>query len=272
MASIEFRLKFYLAVFLVVIICGTLSFMWIENLALADALYFMIVTMATVGYGDLHPVTPAGRFLAIIFIVLGVGTFLGVVANATELMLNRREKQNLTNKINVLVGIFYSEVGNALLRRFTRYDPNIESIREQLNARANWDVANFNKVLDNLKAYEYDIDPGRINFDGLSKFLKKRRNIMIRLLEHPALFEHEGFTELLRAVFHLTEELDYRGDFNSLPESDRKHLAVDAKRVYGQLVFQWIYYMRHLKTHYPYLFSLEARISPFNIKARPIVT
>ena len=72
-------------VFLAVMVLGTLGFMFVEKIPLTDALYFSIVTIATVGYGDIHPATQAGKVLAIFMIVLGVGTFLGVVANATEM-------------------------------------------------------------------------------------------------------------------------------------------------------------------------------------------
>jgi hypothetical protein len=72
---------------------GTLGFMAVEGLSLADAFYFSIVTIATVGYGDIHPATHVGKILAIILIIMGVGTFLGVVANSTEMMLNRRENK-----------------------------------------------------------------------------------------------------------------------------------------------------------------------------------
>jgi voltage-gated potassium channel len=40
--------------------------------------------MATVGYGDIHPQSNVGKILALILIVGGVGTFLGVVASITE--------------------------------------------------------------------------------------------------------------------------------------------------------------------------------------------
>ena len=91
-------------------------------------------------------------------------------------------------------------------------------------------------------------------------------------LENQNLVEHESFTELLRALFHLRDELFARGDLFSLPDTDIEHLANDARRVYIVLGEQWIDHMRYLKRHYPYLFSLALRTNPFNVHASPIVT
>ena len=50
----------------------------------SDALWYTIVTISTVGYGDQYPVTDAGRILGALIIVVGVGifgTFTGYLAN-----------------------------------------------------------------------------------------------------------------------------------------------------------------------------------------------
>jgi hypothetical protein len=86
------------------------------------------------------------------------------------------------------------------------------------------------------------------------------------------LLEHESFTDLLRAVFHVTEELLSREGLADLPAPDREHLVRDAERAYAFLVRQWLDYMRHLKDNYPYLFSLAMRTNPFDRDATPIVT
>jgi hypothetical protein len=91
------------------------------------------------------------------------------------------------------------------------------------------------------------------------------------LLENPVLLEHESFTDLLQAVFHMTEELAGRENMKQLPEADYEHLAGDMKRVYALLAHQWLDYMRHLKDNYPYLFSLAMRTNPFDQDASPIV-
>ncbi|HHN81139.1 MAG TPA: hypothetical protein ENN11_00760 [Methanomicrobia archaeon] len=103
----------------------------------------------------------------------------------------------------------------------------------------------------------------------IHRLLHEERDFLVRVLENPLLLEHESFTELMQAVFHLAEELESRKDLSSLPASERSHLSLDMKRVYTRLVTQWLLYMRYLKDHYPYLFSLAMRTNPFDEDAGP---
>lgn len=64
---------------------------------------FRVRTFHTVGYGDISPVTPAGKMLSIFLIITGVGTFLGVFANATEMLLNKQEQKARMQKLNMLL-------------------------------------------------------------------------------------------------------------------------------------------------------------------------
>jgi len=81
------------------------------------------------------------------------------------------------------------------------------------------------------------------------------------------LLEHEEFTELLWAVFHLSEELSNRATVKDLPETDYDHLSGDIKRAHRLLVREWLAHMEHLKIDYPYLFSLAVRMNPFDPNA-----
>jgi hypothetical protein len=258
-------------VLLVVLVLGILGLMIIEDLSLADALYFTIVTVATVGYGDIHPATTAGKILALVLIITGVGTFLGVVANATEIMLNRREKKARIEKLNMVASLFFSEIGNRLLTYFVELDPQAASLRKELVITNDWSAADFLKVSQLLKNHKYNIDIEKIPQEELRTFLAGKVDLLLRLLENPALLERESFTETLRAVFHFRDELLLRQDISQLPESDRKHLAGDMKRAYKLLAYQWMDYMKHLKDNYPYLFSLAMRTNPFDLSASPIV-
>ena len=271
MNTLQLRLRFFTITFAATMFVGIMGFMIIENLSLVDALYFSIVTVATVGYGDIYPLTPAGRVFAIIIIVMGVGTFLGVIAQATEIMLNRREKGAKLRKINMLIGVFFSEVGLKLLIDFLDCDPHINTLRERLVITEKWSPRKFQAMFSELARYEFSYNIDKANLEELYRYLSGKRECLIRLLENPVLLEQEAFTELLLAVFHLTEELSYRQDFKNMPESDKKHLAGDAKRVYHMLVEQWLHYLQYLQGQYPYLFSLAMRTNPFDGNASPVV-
>ena len=56
----------------------------IEGWSLLDAVYFCVVTLATVGYGDLHPTTPLGRAFTILYIVVGVGILAAFITGLAK--------------------------------------------------------------------------------------------------------------------------------------------------------------------------------------------
>lgn len=186
-------------------------------------------------------------------------------------VLEQREKRERLKKMNMVIGVFFSEVGVKLLKIMSLHDPAVEKLQKQLNMKEDSTAQVFQNVQHWLKTHDYKMDVGKVNWEDVRKFLTERKDFMLRLLENPNLLEHESFTDVLWAVFHLTEELDARDDLQSLPNEDIQHLHGDMNRVYGQLAQQWLDYMEHLKGSYPYLFSLALRTNPFNRSASPVV-
>ena len=271
MSRIKFRLQIYIITLVSVVVAGMIGLMVLEHLSPLDALYFIIVTIATVGYGDIHPVTPAGKVLAIFIILAGVGCFVGVVANSIEYMIDKRERTQRLAKLNMIVGAFFSDVGIKLLRKFSAIDAGIDGIRSALIVSNTWSEEDFSRATSSLRHYAYRLDSRTINLDELHAFLSGHRRFLLALLENPQLVEHDTFTDLLHAVFHLAEELIAREQRTDLPQSDFDHLSSDINRVYGLLVIEWLMYMQHLKQNYPYLFSLAMRTNPFDANASAIV-
>jgi hypothetical protein len=186
-------------------------------------------------------------------------------------LLSTREKRARLEKLNMVIGAFFSEVGTGLITYFSDFDPKLDDIRRELIVTTNWSEQEFSNVSKRLKKYDYGVQIQKVELEYLRSFLMEKRDFLLRLLENPNLLEHESFTELLRAVFHLTEELQSRETISQLPDTDYGHLAGDIKRAYVLLVHQWVDYMKHLKDNYPYLFSLAMRTNPFDQSASPVV-
>jgi voltage-gated potassium channel len=80
----------------IVLTVGTLVFRWLEGWSLLDSLYFSVVTLATIGYGDLTPTTDTAKLFSIVYILVGVGilgVFISAVSRASmQRTLERNER------------------------------------------------------------------------------------------------------------------------------------------------------------------------------------
>jgi len=237
-----------------VLVTGTAGFMLLENLSFVDALYFTMVTISTVGYGDIYPTSMAAKIFGIFLIIIGIGTFLTIVTTATQALVQRGEDKVRRGRLNMLVGVFFTEVGNQLLNMLAGADPGIDTIRQDLVVETGWSKTEFERLKKRLGDYKHTIDSKLLNLEQLRDFLRDNGDLLLRQLENSDLTEHGSFTELLWAVVHLRDEVLARQDFTKLPDTDLQHLAGDANRVYNLLTGQWLEHLHHLKTSYPYLF------------------
>lgn len=182
-------------------------------------------------------------------------------------LMGKRDKNIRMQKLNMVIGAFYSDVGTDLLKFFAGSDLEAGNFGQYLKLNSSWSKTDFGQAKRNIRDINLDKTTLPSQLDELKSFLCLKRSHLLRMLENPNLLEHETFSQLLRAVFHLTEELDGRTDLSHLPNSDYAHLRGDIGRVYVLLINQWLDYMDHLHEDYPYLFSLAIRTNPFNPEA-----
>ena len=81
------RIELGIFVMAVAVVVYSVIFMYIEGLGLIDALYFSIVTISTVGYGDYVPKTELGKLISSLYILVGVGIGLYVMGNISEFFI-----------------------------------------------------------------------------------------------------------------------------------------------------------------------------------------
>jgi hypothetical protein len=63
---------------------GTAAYPLIEGWSLLDSLYFSVVTLATVGFGDLHPTTDFGKLFTVFYIIAGIGILAAFASTLTK--------------------------------------------------------------------------------------------------------------------------------------------------------------------------------------------
>ncbi len=188
-----------------------------------------------------------------------------------ERLLASRERKSILNKLNMVIGTFFSEVGLELLRHFSDFVENAEQLESEVLIDPQWNKKKFQEAQSKAISFKYSMVFDVDRLEKLRDFLKSNHSFLVRLLENPTLLENQRFTDLLWAVFHLSEELNFRDSMRNLPDTDIAHLKTDLRRAYSRIVSEWIIYAEHLKGKYPFLFSLAARINPLNPHASPIV-
>jgi len=73
---------------------ATVTFWLVEGWSLLDAAFFAVVTISTVGYGELVPQTAVGKIFAMFYILIGLGVFVAAASAVAEALLRRRETDN----------------------------------------------------------------------------------------------------------------------------------------------------------------------------------
>jgi hypothetical protein len=240
-----------------------ITYLAIGFVALSGLLYFVHYLI----FRDVHHI-----FLYLLGDLAFLPLEVLLVVIIIERVLARREMQAKLQKLNMVMGAFFSEIGNRLLRDLLEHFDNRSEISSHLNVTESWTKKDFRKADRFAHQLRIEVDCRNIDLGALKAFLEEKREFLLTLLENPSLLEHDRFTDLLWAVTHLDEELAVRSTLIDLPDKDLEHIAGDIRRLYDHLSSEWLDYVQHLKSKYPFLFSLVLRTHPFQEHQSPIIT
>lgn len=177
-----------------------------------------------------------------------------VVTIMLEKLIDYRAKKDRIEKINMLVGIFFTEVGGKLMHLI------IDSDKDAKNYITNFE--NLNKIKKCLYEYNYKVDMNYIDLCAIKNILVEHNNLFVTLISNESILQHQIFTDLLMSVIHLRDEIifmekDKESGFNT------NHLENDVIRVYKNISIQWIFYLEYLSKSYPFLYNNAIRVNPF---------
>lgn len=122
MSRLSNRLVVALLAIVALFAAGVAGYMLIEQYSLMDALYMTAITLTTVGYGEVQPLSTSGRIFTIILLILGVGTLAYGISNLVEYVMTgsvsgrlakRRMEKMIDQLENHVVICGYGRVGRS---------------------------------------------------------------------------------------------------------------------------------------------------------------
>lgn len=185
--------------------------------------------------------------------------------------INAREKRERLEQMHIVISAFYSEVGADAIGALNPFIGNIADLRTLFSEMEAWPPGRFGAAAERVPGYTLEADSRAGDLEAVKRLLSEKKAVLLTMFENPNLLEHSRFTNMLWAVYHLQDELANRDDLGVLPETDRNHLSTDIERAYRMLLVEWVYYMRHLKGSFPYLYSLAVRKNPFRTDRSVVV-
>jgi voltage-gated potassium channel len=109
------------------ILAGAIGYMMVEKWQLLDAVFMSITTLTTIGYGEVHPLSTAGRIYTIVFVLFGVGLALYILTDMAETLIEANPtaffgRRRMKSKISRLTGhqivCGYGRTGQEVTQQF----------------------------------------------------------------------------------------------------------------------------------------------------------
>ena len=195
-----------------------------------------------------------------------------IVAFVLDEIISKKEKEAMMEKLDMIMSTFFSEIGNDLISQLSSVNQH-KADTQYLESIKTWSDKDYENKLKEIKniniPFKANVAPeDREEYlTNMRNLLIEKREFIVGLINNPNLLEKEEFSGLLTAILHLDEELEHRPDLSKVTDVDFNHLNGDMQRIYNKLVHEWIYYLRYLNKHYPYMIALIIRTNPFDENA-----
>ncbi|MAT39211.1 MAG: potassium channel protein, partial [Ectothiorhodospiraceae bacterium] len=120
---------------------GTAGYVVIEKFTVLEALYMTVITLSTVGFGEVHTLSPAGRVFTTFIILAGVGTLAYGVSQIAELLidskvfLQKRREAAIARMENHVIVCGFGRIGRKVAERLREHRTDfviVENSGEQI--------------------------------------------------------------------------------------------------------------------------------------------
>ena len=98
--------KYVLMISALAILVAAVAMTYFEKMSFQDALWWSFVTATTVGYGDLSPASGAGRIIACVLMVVGIGLIGSLTSTITSFFLKETAKEPSSDRVEMVVSMY----------------------------------------------------------------------------------------------------------------------------------------------------------------------
>lgn len=193
-------------------------------------------------FGDLRQ-TLSGIILSLGYVPIGI-IYQELIVDK---ILDKKQKLNSIEKINVIIGAFYNEVGNSLINILSKGDKKIDIVREEINVNSNWSNEKFQNLIELLKVNTCEIDINKIDIRKIVKLLNHKDTLIINLMINQNIKEYKGFIQLLIVLIYLRDQLQFVTSMESVDDFKYKTIKEEVCKSYNILLIQWVLYIKELK-------------------------
>ncbi|MFT5136130.1 MAG: voltage-gated potassium channel [Arenicella sp.] len=75
----------------IILISGTVFYSNVEGWNLLDSAYFCVMTLTTIGYGDLHPTSDFSKLFTMFYSIIGIGIFVTLITQIARAQINNKD-------------------------------------------------------------------------------------------------------------------------------------------------------------------------------------
>lgn len=187
---------------------------------------------------------------------------IAIVTIVVGMIVNERERRQRLSRSRTLASSFFRDFGTELIEAMLPYANKSDILNRIASIDQSWTENDYMKASADLKANGVGTHCSKEDFLAIKQVLLRNKAHLQTVSSNSVLLEHEDLTDMLWAIFHITDELTLRGDLSSAGSADLAHLNEDTERALTGLLVNWLCHMNHIKTEFPYLYLLDVAKNP----------
>ncbi len=173
-------------------------------------------------------------------------------------LMDERDKRERVEKTRMLTSSFFTEIGARLTMSILKIAEPKETISSIIAMRCSTEM-DLKDRQNLIREMPIKIHLNEEIYEESRNMILGSRTALLVLASNPLLLEHEEFTDLLWALFHLIDEYRLREEFDQFSPEDLHHIEQDYTEVMKLLLVNYLANAKYLQEVYPNLYMTAAR-------------